>query len=115
MEEYARDGAVSTELEPARYVVFVRRDPSRWVTLRAVTWGSAREYGARQLRKARESLDWSDMWALVAYDGETDKHALQRGVMHCKEQDDARSKRGRTGGKTVAASGAAPSRRANAR
>lgn len=59
----------------ARYVVFVRSNPDRFVYGYVTTWTSAREQGAKLLRARFE-----DVWAVAVRDDETDADAVKREV-----------------------------------
>lgn len=70
-ESYPQPEAEST----ARYVVFVRRNPARYIHGSAKSWAKARELGADRLHVRTE-----DVWAVVVHDGETDADAVKREV-----------------------------------
>jgi hypothetical protein len=70
-ESYPQPEAEST----ARYVVFVRRNPARYIHGHAKSWTKARELGAKKLRVRAE-----DVWAVAVRDDESDADAVKREV-----------------------------------
>ena len=70
-----------TEQDPARYIVFPLKTPTRWLAGKAKDWMAARELGAKKLqREFGVRLSAEDVWAVAVYDGETDEDALRRGI-----------------------------------
>jgi hypothetical protein len=72
---YIESEKESTALERVPYVVFDRRDPSRFVAGTAATWMGAREKGASKL-----SIKPEHVWAVLILEGETSEQAVARGV-----------------------------------